>query len=429
MFTLLGTLRGSLTARLWVVLALAACDPGEPLPAAELDAAQAREPDAALGAVDAEPTASTRLDGGPADASVDAARNDAGDTLDASDAAARTDLCGNVRPASPGASGVRAGSVEVLAAITQHPSVLARGPAYSSQLGGRVLWMFGPSYDKANDKSVVADNSLTLSDFARPFVLDEAARGAPAPVTLLAEQADDRARTPAGQRLGYELGSLVSIGLGDALLFYSPVTRRSGSSAVLTRLGTRVARLRGDFASIDAAVEPALLFPADAPAFRTGLLGMDGYVYLYGCQQTEKGRVDCKLARAQLGTATRAGSYRYRTAGGWSNDLSVAAAVLLDVRDDLSVSFNDYLQSYLAISLTSEGRRVLLQTAPRPEGPWSHLAAVELPAADADANELPSAAIEHAELASDCDKSLVLTYLQPLRGPDAELRPLKLELR
>lgn len=54
----------------------------------------------------------------------------------------------------------------------------------------------------------------------------------------------------------------------------------------------------------------------------------------------------------------------------WSSQLADAVSVIPDA-NIMSVSWNDYLQQYVAIYSQVFSNNVMIRTAPAPEGPWS----------------------------------------------------------
>lgn len=430
-----------------LAIALCVCVPactlgagGEPTRDVELTPSTVTKPDAAIG-VDAsrpapapnKPEASVQgPDAGmpmvPPPAMTDAsAREDAQPPR--SDAGVAMDFCGQMLPADPSASGVAAESVLIYPALAQHPSVEPRGPAISGPVGARVMWIFGETRARGDASQVVADSSYTLSAFDRRYELGEAALDAPSPISFLPPHTSDLALLGEGDSLHYELGSLVTVGPTESLLFYSPSRRITTPEGVRDeRIGTRVVRIKTDLTNIFVEPQPELLFPASAPSMRFGLSGRDGNVYSYGCQERADHQFDCLLARAPVGSTNVARGYQYRTLGGWSNDLSSAVPVLKTAQAALSVSFNPYLRRYLAVFLVSGTNQIALHTAERPEGPFTQLATVVVPRGARATGELATA-LEHPELASKCGKHLALTYLSPLEDGGVEVKPVEFDLR
>lgn len=311
-----------------------------------------------------------------------------------------------------------------LPAIAQQPGVKVRGPAYSAPFDGRVLWVFDAAYAQSDPARVVASSSYALSSLEHPFVLDEAS-DSQLPTTFLPELAQDRAQVGADVQLSYELGNPLALPLGGTLLFYAIHARIDASTTM--QLGTRVARLTGG-RPISPESEPELVFPGSGPSFRTSVATDEGHAYLYGCAPSNAEGHDCKLARVALSAVSEPAAYQYRTVGGWSNDVTAATVVVANLSATLSVSYNAYLQGFLLTSFVPNSQRITLQSAPRPEGPWTELGQVTVPSR-ADVSGLPMYAIEHAELSRNCGKSLLLTYVAPLADDQAELRPVQVDLR
>jgi len=373
-----------------------------------------------------EPDATRDQTSPSADASTDAA-------IFVPDAAVERDLCSQVLPAAPSLSGIVESSVKILPPIAQNAAVTPRGPGTTARFGARVLWMFGTTFVRNMGFAVAAANSATLSNFDRPFELDEARPDAPPPTTFIPELAADMSNGADTGWLSFVMGSVIASGPAEALVFYSPSRLTTQNDApVDVSLGTRVARIETDLTNTYAVTQPELLFPPGAPSFRSGFVARDNYVYLYGCPQVQNALFDCYLARAPLAQATSARAYQYRTAGGWSNDLSAAIVVITNARPELSVSWNPYLRRYLAVYFVWITNQIALQTAERPEGPFSPFGTVTVPEHEAGPNFFLTAALEHAELAGKCGKKLLLTYLNPVKVGEStsfELRPVELELR
>jgi hypothetical protein len=235
------------TARLawpsWMALstALGLCAPGctfhaagGPVPDVDLTPATAATSDASRADASVADASREALQPGKSDASVNSldagssARpgkemTDASARVDAQitrsgDGAVEMDFCGQTLPFDPSESGVLADSVVIYPALAQHPSVAPRGPAVSGPFGARVMWMFGEARAREDQRSVVAENSYTLSGFDRPYELQEAASDAERPASFVPAQVDDLATLAEGDTLHYELGSLISIGPTESLL-------------------------------------------------------------------------------------------------------------------------------------------------------------------------------------------------------------------
>jgi Domain of unknown function (DUF4185) len=339
------------------------------------------------------------------------------------------DLCGQLRPATPAESGIDPdGGVVFLGALAQSSQVQPRAVTDVSLLGDRYWWLFGAAY-KLDSLLLANTDSISTAPLDRPYELAETLPGAGVPASFLPASVADRAQLSMYEQLQHMTGNVISTGVNDGLVFYSPGALSGDANGLALRpLGTRVASVHVDN-NQDAQVTPVseLLFGANAPSFRFGLRA-EGYIYLYGCpKRSSDSHFECLLARAPVNEATKAASYKFRTTGGWSNDLNAASTVLSDTRDEISVSYNPYLQRYLAAHLVWIQAKLRLQTAPRPEGPWETFADIPLPPPEG-GQISHFAGVEHPELSARCGRQLSLTYMHA-RAVGSELRRLEVNLR
>jgi Domain of unknown function (DUF4185) len=61
----------------------------------------------------------------------------------------------------------------------------------------------------------------------------------------------------------------------------------------------------------------------------------------------------------------------YAGNGNWSSQLSDAVSVFRGGPGVMSVSFNSFLQQYVAVYSAVFSQDVMIRTSPKPEGPWS----------------------------------------------------------
>jgi Domain of unknown function (DUF4185) len=338
------------------------------------------------------------------------------------------DLCGQLRPATPAESGIDSdGGVVFLAALAQSALVQPRAVTDVSRLGDRYWWLFGTAF-KLDSLLLENTDSISTAPLDRPYELAETLPGAGVPTSFLPASVVDRAQLSMYEQLQHVTGNLITTGFNDGLVFYSPGALSGDANGLALRpLGTRVASVHVDNQNAQVTPVSELLFGANAPSFRFGLRAED-YIYLYGCpKRSSDSHFECLLARAPVNEATKAASYKFRTTGGWSNDLSAASAVLSDTRDEISVSYNPYLQRYLAVHLVWIEAKLRLQTAPRPEGPWETFADIPLPPPEG-GQISHFAGVEHPELSARCGRQLSLTYMHA-RAVGSELRRLEVNLR
>ncbi len=111
------------------------------------------------------------------------------------------------------------------------------------------------------------------------------------------------------------------------------------------------------------------------PAFGSALLeDADGWVYVYGRLMTAPGEYGAALARVRPDGLTSRAGYSYygvnAASGPWTSDVSEASVVLENAPEDMSVSYNEFLKSYLAVYLDEKTSAVQARLAPAPWGPW-----------------------------------------------------------
>lgn len=140
------------------------------------------------------------------------------------------------------------------------------------------------------------------------------------------------------------------------------------------------------------------------------------YVYVYGAETTEAGYDDCYVARVDEESVGTPASYEYYDGeGGWSTVLDDARPVFYGMPNEMSVSYNEHLESYLAVYSLDQTGHVVGRTAPNPWGPWE--APVILwtvdPAHERLASHVPTyAGKEHPELAVDGGRTIYITYVE-----------------
>lgn len=162
-----------------------------------------------------------------------------------------------------------------------------------------------------------------------------------------------------------------------------------------------------------------MLWKADDPHFASAVLAEpeSKYVYLYGSVQDEHNVHQCYVARVPQGALEDFNSYEYLTADtpSWSKAIVEAAPIFGEMPNEMSVSFNRYLNAYLAVYSEGLTGRIIARTAPNPWGPWSRpvtLWVVEPPHEEPPYPTLIYAGKEHPELAGEEGRVLYLTYIE-----------------
>jgi hypothetical protein len=164
-----------------------------------------------------------------------------------------------------------------------------------------------------------------------------------------------------------------------------------------------------------------LWWPHPLPQFGTTVLRSrdDGFLYIYGVRKGSTGQQQCCVARVRPDNIGSLDSYRYWAGDetGWQTDPATCATVMTDMPNEMSVSWNDHLQCYLAVHSLELTGAIVGRTAATPWGPWSEpvtLWQVPPPLYDYPVPYSPLiyAGKEHPELAEDGGRVLYLTYIE-----------------
>jgi len=148
-------------------------------------------------------------------------------------------------------------------------------------------------------------------------------------------------------------------------------------------------------------------------------------LYVYGCGAGKPYTRPCRVARVPLGDALDRSRWVYYAGGGWSSSPSDAVPVL-DADDVLSVAYDAYLSSYLAVYAPPLTNHVMMRTSKRPEGPWSD--ATTAFAAKAPSELWVYDAHAHPEYERDGGRVEYVTYSRTTGGGAGEIRLVRVEL-
>jgi Domain of unknown function (DUF4185) len=160
----------------------------------------------------------------------------------------------------------------------------------------------------------------------------------------------------------------------------------------------------------------SILWKADEPHFATAFLDEGEFIYLYGT--VKRGQTH----QAFLARATRQGIgavefYAYLTSAAptWGG-LNDAIPLFDGMPSEMSVSWNEHLQSYLAVHSLDLTGKIVGRTAPNPWGPWSEPVVLWTVNVKRD-KALPYPVVtyagkEHPELAADGGRRIYLTYVE-----------------
>jgi hypothetical protein len=172
---------------------------------------------------------------------------------------------------------------------------------------------------------------------------------------------------------------------------------------------------------------PTILFPTNDVQMGHGALVQDGMLYAYGCTSGWF-QWPVTVGRVPLDQALDRSAWRfYAGSGEWSADWKRAVPVL-EGAPMLTVSWNAYLNRYLAVYGVPLKNEIAIRTAERPEGPWSDpLKAVDcMPPATT--NQWCYSNLAHDELTKENGRVIYLSYYRETGFLQGEIRLVEVTL-
>jgi len=301
----------------------------------------------------------------------------------------------NSNPGPPPA--LRVVSASDIGTIPTNPDILGRDGAYSGVFQGYSVWLYGDTFlakPNADARGLISDSwSYTTDLNAQQGITGfrERLDSSGAPSMILVETAEEYAFNqahngnpcqvqPCGARWALWPSSIVTdLNSNAALVFYMVVYAQPGAFN-FQGIGVSVAVWqdfnqqpeRPNFNTPIVANHPDLLFNKNEPAFGSASFIRDGALYIYGCGiPGDSSNTGCRLAKVDPSSVLDRSTWTfYAGNGNWSSNVSEAVSVIPDA-NILSVSWNNYLQAYVAVYSPFFSQNVMVRTSPSPEGPWS----------------------------------------------------------
>jgi hypothetical protein len=327
---------------------------------------------------------------------------------------------------APKAHPLRVGSVTEAGTLDQ-PEEWFRDGGQSAPVGQRILWMFGDTLfpKAAPDGSHLRSNTAAWSDRSDALQLSHPVDADGLPVQFLPfdqlETAYNELSGKPDDRVAVWPTSAIATSDGSATVFFREVMVAPGALN-LEVLGSGVATVS---AGAETAVrDPNLLFHAPGPVFSSGAIEVDGMVDLFGCTRMAEQRFGCRLARAPTGDLDERSAYEFWNGTEWTDDDGDAAFVLEGPSGGPSISWNPWLDRYLAVYTLGLSNRVMMRTAEQLEGPWSEPVEAFV-GAPTEGGAVNYAAFEHPELSTDGGRTITITYFHPLGEFRGEFRIVK----
>jgi hypothetical protein len=355
---------------------------------------------------------------------------------------------------NPGpAPGLRVVRATDLGTIPTNPDILGRDGGFSALFQGYSMWVYGDTFlahPNVNGRGLISDTwSYTTDLNAQKGIVgfQERLDSVGAPEMILPETSAEFAFNqehngspcqvqPCGARWALWPATIITDTANNhALIFYNVVYALPGAFN-FQGVGNSVAvwsdfngqPQRPSFNPPIVPNHPDLMFNQNQPAFGSAAFIQNGTLYVYGCGiPSNSGDKGCRLAKVDPGNVLKLSAWTfYAGNGNWSPQISDAMPVFGDA-NILSISWNAYLQQYVAVYSQIFSQNVLMRTAPHPEGPWSRQVTAFVAMQPASGNVYDAHA--HAEYDVNGGQSLFVTYSRGTGAFTSEVRLVSVELQ
>jgi hypothetical protein len=340
-------------------------------------------------------------------------------------------------------------TVQDLGVIRTNPDILGRDGGYSALFQGNSVWLYGDTFiakPNAEDQTLLSDSwSFTTELNARGGItgFQEVLDSSGAPTMILpetpAEQAFNQAHNinncqaqPCGARWALWPSSIVvNPADNSALIFYMVVSAQPGNfnfqgigNSVATWQNMQQQPQRPTLNPPIVAGHPDLIFTQHEPSFGSASFISDGTLYAYGCSYSS----GCQLGKVAPSSAQNRSAWSfYAGNGNWSARIGDAISVFNDA-NILSISWNAFLQRYLAVYSPPFSQNVVMRTSANPEGPWSDeiVAFVAMQPASGKVYD----ALAHVEYDSNGGQTIYVSYSRSTPAPfSSEVRLVAVEFQ
>lgn len=319
----------------------------------------------------------------------------------------------------------------------------------SFQVGSRTIWTWGDTVLSApgadgeqwRDNSVSWADDLDWREGLPEFTGPTDAAGAP--LELFPETTEEAAynaahrgdscEDPCGAReVLWPMGSVTEPS-GDALLFYMKIHGEPGAWNFFPR-GVGLARwVAGDPLptrppAVPSEGDATMLWTDSRDDYGAAALLEGGYLYAWASSNPEDGLdKPVRVARVRPAEAWRKDVWTYWDGRAWSANPR-EAATLFQGNSQMTIAWNQHAGRFVASHMDGLSRRLVLRTAPKPEGPWSReILAIETEPAAGEG--FPYCGYAHPELWREDGRIIVLSYYRGTGDWDGETRVVEIELR
>jgi len=344
-------------------------------------------------------------------------------------------------------------NVTDLGTLETSSKILGRDGGYSGVFEGKSVWLYGDTFlasPDAEGRTLISDSwswttDLNAQDGITGFQERDDSVGAPTMILSESPQelAYDRAHSgnpcqeqPCGARWALWPSAIIADPTGNrALIFYMLVSAAPGnfnfqgvgnSLAIWQNFEDQPQRPTINPPVV--ADHPDLLFNQNEPSFGSAVLMNGGVLYVYGCGTPSTTDKQCRLGRVNPTDVLNRSAWTYYAGNGtWSSQIGDAVPVLT-ADNILNISWNAYLQQYVAVYSAPLSLDVMMRTSPNPEGPWSGELKVFTAMQPAQGGNVYDAQT-HPEYDVDNGRVMYVSYSRGTGTFSSEIRLVSVELR
>ena len=343
-------------------------------------------------------------------------------------------------------------SVKELGPIETNCDIRMRDGGYSARINEKSVWVYGDTFltfpNEDNQRLLANSRSSTLDEDAGDglYGFEENLDAVGAPLQFIPFTEDEIAfneahhgeacsEEPCETRWAIWPGTIiVDEEKGLAYIFYGKFHAGKGEFNFECK-GRSIAvwKTREDNAPeriVFNEVEnfPTLLFSHDEPRFGSAAVVVDQLAYIYGCSLDRSSMTKpCHLARVPIESILDKDKWSYyRSDGSWSSQMEDLSPVF-NGNNMMSVFYNAYLDSYVAIYTEPLENHIMVRVAPRPEGPWSRPRVVWTSEEPRPSGWIYDA-LAHPEYSHLDDRLIYVTHSLKTGEFTSEMRLLELEL-
>ena len=209
---------------------------------------------------------------------------------------------------------------------------------------------------------------------------------------------------------------------GTVYFYYSIIKSQPTNDPMnsFTVMGTGLVKATEPFKTIDRVktgdIKTIYFWEKDDIHFGIGAYKhKDGYIYIFGEKNFEKSEIKehfkyCRLARVKPDFIEDINYYTYYSSktDSWVKSAKDSTNIFYDTPGEMSISFNRYLNKFIAIYSEFLNNRIVMITADKITGPWSE--PIKLYDCKYEEGILSYAAKEHPEYSQKNGKIIYITY-------------------